>query len=99
MPLAAVRHPDEAARENHFEIGIPNGASLILTHDADGVVPGLDRRIVGQGIRRCAPVFWGFRVMVGIGMLMLRRVVGWRLAVCGGAAPPTPRLARAAGRR
>jgi cytochrome d ubiquinol oxidase subunit I len=41
-PLLLFAWPDEAARANQLEIGIPAGASLILTHRADGVVPGLD---------------------------------------------------------
>ncbi len=66
--------PDEKARENHYEIGIPSGASLILKHEADGVVPGLDQYVTASGQvlhPPVAPVFWSFRVMVGIGMLML----------------------------
>jgi len=77
-PLLLFALPDEAARENRFEIGIPNGASLILTHSPDGVVPGLDDYVAEDGTPLHPPVakvFWSFRVMVGIGMLML--VVSW----------------------
>jgi len=42
VPLVLFGIPDEEARTNHFEISIPSGASLILKHDAAGVVPGLD---------------------------------------------------------
>jgi cytochrome d ubiquinol oxidase subunit I len=73
VPLVLFAIPDEEARTNHLEIGIPNGASLILKHDPDGVVPGLND-FVGEH-PPVAPVFWGFRVMVGIGMLML--LVSW----------------------
>ncbi|MDP2079805.1 MAG: cytochrome ubiquinol oxidase subunit I [Pseudotabrizicola sp.] len=66
--------PDEAARTNHAEIAVPNGASLILKHSASGVVPGLNDFVAEDGTVMhppVAPVFWGFRVMVGTGMAML----------------------------
>jgi cytochrome d ubiquinol oxidase subunit I len=69
VPLVLFAIPDEAARTNHFEIAIPSGASLILTHRADGVVPGLND-FVGKH-PPVAPVFYAFRVMVGTGMLMI----------------------------
>jgi cytochrome d ubiquinol oxidase subunit I len=69
VPLLLFAIPDEAARENRFEIGIPNGASLILRHSADGVVPGLND-FVGEH-PPVAPVFFAFRAMVGIGSLMI----------------------------
>ncbi|MEY4984956.1 MAG: hypothetical protein RIR62_3222 [Pseudomonadota bacterium] len=78
VPLVLFALPDEAARTNHFEIGIPSGASLILKHDPAGVVPGLNDFVAEDGTvlhPPVAPVFWGFRVMVGIGMLML--VMSW----------------------
>jgi cytochrome d ubiquinol oxidase subunit I len=69
VPLVLFAWPDEEARENRFEIAIPNGASLILKHSLDGVVPGLND-FVGEH-PPVAPVFWGFRIMVGVGMAML----------------------------
>ena len=33
--------PDEKAEQNRFAISIPRGSSLILTHDPDGLFPGL----------------------------------------------------------
>jgi cytochrome d ubiquinol oxidase subunit I len=78
VPLLLFALPDEAARTNHLELGIPSGASLILTHRADGVVPGLNDFVAADGTPLhppVAPVFWSFRVMVGVGMLML--AVAW----------------------
>ncbi len=69
VPLLLFAVPDEQARENRFEIGIPSGASLILRHEADGVVPGLDQ-FEGRH-PPVAPVFYAFRVMVGTGMAMI----------------------------
>jgi cytochrome d ubiquinol oxidase subunit I len=69
-PLALFAIPDQAAETNRYAIEIPLLGSLILTHDVNGVVPGLkdypreDR----------APViipFFAFRIMVGIGLVML----------------------------
>ena len=64
--------PDEENRTNHYEIQIPKLASLILTHELDGEVKGLNEFEHHPPV---APVFWSFRVMVGIGMLML--AVSW----------------------
>jgi cytochrome bd ubiquinol oxidase subunit I len=73
VPLVLFGMPDEKVRETRHEIVVPNGASLILRHSADGVVPGLNQF---QGRHPpVAPVFWGFRVMVGTGALML--LVSW----------------------
>jgi cytochrome d ubiquinol oxidase subunit I len=69
-PLLLFAIPDQAAQTNRFEIGIPDLSSLILQHDPDGVVPGItdvsvdDQPPVGV-------VFWAFRIMVGIGFVML----------------------------
>ena len=68
-PLLLFAIPDEARQQNDFEIGIPGLASLILRHDIDGVVPGL-RDFVGNH-PPVAPVFFAFRVMVGMGVLMI----------------------------
>lgn len=65
--------PDEENRENHFEIAIPKGASLILTHELNGLVQGLNS-FEGEH-PRVLPVFFGFRIMVGVGLLML--LVAW----------------------
>ncbi|MCU0968908.1 MAG: cytochrome ubiquinol oxidase subunit I [Rubrivivax sp.] len=72
-PLLLFAVPDEEERTNHYEIGIPKGASLILTHELDGEIRGLDEF---QGSHPpVAPVFYAFRIMVGTGMLML--AFGW----------------------
>lgn len=65
--------PDEKTRSNKYEIAIPKLASLYLTHDLNGEVKGLDE-FKGKH-PPVAPVFWGFRLMVGVGLLML--AVGW----------------------
>ena len=72
-PLLLFAIPDEESRTNHFEIGIPRGASLILTHSLDGEIKGLNE-FEGEH-PPVAPVFYSFRIMVGMGMLML--VCAW----------------------
>ncbi|MCC5812564.1 MAG: cytochrome ubiquinol oxidase subunit I [Ectothiorhodospiraceae bacterium] len=70
VPLLLFALPDQQAETNHFEVGIPGLASLILKHDASGVVPGL-KDWAPEDRPPVAIVFWSFRVMVGIGVLML----------------------------
>jgi cytochrome d ubiquinol oxidase subunit I len=73
-PLLLFALPDAAERTNRFEIGVPSGASLILKHDPAGVVPGLNDYVSQNGTvlhPPVGPVFWSFRVMVGVGLLML----------------------------
>ena len=62
--------PDEKAEANRFAIAIPYGASLILTHDPNGLFPGL-KSVPAAERPPVAPVFFAFRIMVGIGLLMI----------------------------
>jgi cytochrome d ubiquinol oxidase subunit I len=75
-PLVLFGIPDETRQENRWAIEVPKGASLILTHKLDGEIKGLsefpDRPPV-------APVFFAFRVMVGMGVLMLLLAWGSQL--------------------
>lgn len=74
VPLLLFAVPDEETRSNSFEIGIPSGASLILKHKPEGVVPGLNDFVSEDGEvlhPPVTPVFYAFRVMVGTGMAML----------------------------
>lgn len=74
VPLVLFALPDQEARENRMEIAIPNVASLILTHSLDGEVPGLNDFVAADGTPEhppVVPVFFSFRIMVGMGMAML----------------------------
>jgi cytochrome d ubiquinol oxidase subunit I len=62
--------PDEEKEMNHHQIEIPKLGSLILTHDWDGEIKGL-KEWPKEDRPPVAPVFYSFRVMVGIGLLML----------------------------
>jgi len=72
-PLTLFGLPDEDSRTTHFAIKVPKLASLILTHEMEGEIIGLND--FDGDHPPVAPVFWSFRVMVGIGLLML--VVSW----------------------
>jgi cytochrome d ubiquinol oxidase subunit I len=68
-PLLLFAWPDEKTRSNHFEVAVPGMASLILTHQLDGEIKGLNEF---KGVHPpVAPLFFGFRIMVGMGVLML----------------------------
>lgn len=78
-PLLLFAWPDAETRTNKFEIAIPRLASLILTHDEDGEIKGINE--FGDMHPPVAPVFWAFRVMVGTGVLMLAvSWAGWWIA-------------------
>jgi len=77
-PLILFAWPDQEKRENLMEIGIPHGASLMLTHSLDGEVPGLNDYVAADGTvlhPPVAPVFFAFRIMVGMAVLMT--LVSW----------------------
>jgi cytochrome d ubiquinol oxidase subunit I len=65
--------PDETVAANHYEVKIPKLASFYLTHKWDGEVQGLmDFKDSHPPVR---PIFFAFRLMVGIGLLMC--LVAW----------------------
>ena len=72
-PFLLFAVPNEETRSNSFEIKIPYAASLILTHDINGEIKGLNE-FKGEH-PPVKPLFYGFRLMVGIGMLMI--AVAW----------------------
>jgi cytochrome d ubiquinol oxidase subunit I len=72
--LVLFAWPDETAQTNRFEISIPKGASLILTHDSEGLIAGL-KSVPAADRPPVALVFFAFRIMVGIGLLMI--AIGW----------------------
>jgi cytochrome d ubiquinol oxidase subunit I len=77
-PLLLFAWPDAKTRSNRYEVTIPNLASLILTHELEGEIKGLNE--FPNAHPPVAPVFFGFRIMVGTGMLMLAASwLGWWL--------------------
>ncbi|HSC67963.1 MAG TPA: cytochrome ubiquinol oxidase subunit I [Cellvibrio sp.] len=73
VPLVLFAIPDNETQSNRFAIEIPNMASIILTHTHDGELKGLNE--FPNAHPPVAPLFYGFRIMVGMGMLML--LVSW----------------------
>ncbi len=68
MVLFAI--PNEKEERNDYEISIPNLASLIITHDPNGLFKGL-KDFPASERPPVKPVFFAFRAMVGIGLLMI----------------------------
>ena len=62
--------PDQDAERTRYEVKIPKLSSLILTHRWDGEVPGL-KEWPRDERPPAAVVFWSFRIMVGLGTLMI----------------------------
>ncbi len=100
VPLNLFVIPDDAAATNHYVISIPDLGSLILTHDPNGTVKGLKDFPADERPPVAIP-FFGFRIMVGIGFIMLAIVIvswwlrwkgrlfdsGWFLGLCVLASP------------
>ena len=86
VPLVLFAIPNAEKQRNDFSIEIPKGASLILKHDPDAELKGIDH--YAPQTAPVAPVFFAFRVMVGMGMLMiaLSWLGAWMLR--GNAVPP-----------
>ena len=77
VPAVIFSIPDSTTHTNHWELSIPKLASLYLTHSWDGEVKGISE--FGEDHPPVGPVFWAFRVMVGLGLLML--AVSWSIGI------------------
>ncbi|USE77112.1 cytochrome ubiquinol oxidase subunit I [Cupriavidus gilardii] len=76
VPAVLFGWPNAVTQSTDWEISIPKLASFYLTHTFDGEVKGIDA-FPGKH-PPVAPVFFAFRIMVGVGMLML--LVSWLAA-------------------
>ncbi|HET6827587.1 MAG TPA: cytochrome ubiquinol oxidase subunit I [Ramlibacter sp.] len=72
-PLTLFGWPNEKEGRTDYAVQVPKLASLILAHDMDAELKGLNE--FPNAHPPVAPVFWGFRVMVGMGVLML--AISW----------------------
>lgn len=100
VPLTLFALPDEASGSNAYAIDLPWAGSLVLTHELNGEIKGLND-FAPQDRPPVAIPFFAFRVMVGVGLLMLGLVASslwlrWRgrlfgspafLALCRWSAP------------
>jgi cytochrome d ubiquinol oxidase subunit I len=89
-PLVLFALPNADTRRNDYSVEVPKLASLILRHDADAELQGIDA--FEPDAPPVAPLFFAFRIMVGVGVLML--LLAWAGAWCsrGGALMPRPLL-------
>ena len=69
VPLVLFAIPNELAGRNDYAIEVPKLASFVLRHDFDAELEGLDA--FAPDVPPVAPVFFSFRLMVGVGVLML----------------------------
>ena len=69
-PFIVVGWPDQQAEVTRWAVEIPYLGSLILTHELNGTVRGL-KEWAHDDRPPAAILFWSFRIMVGIGVLML----------------------------
>ncbi len=80
-PFAVIALPDMKEERNLFELSIPNGLSLLVTHSLEGRVPGL-KEVPREDRPNVVILFWSFRLMVGIGFIlfgiMVWAAVLWR---------------------
>ena len=82
-PLILFGLPDMAQQKTLDALEIPHLGSLILTHSWSGQIKGLDY-FPPQDRPDSTIIFWTFRVMVGLGMLMLLLgVAGAAMRWCG----------------
>jgi len=79
VPLVLFAIPNQLTGRNDFAIEVPKLASFVLKHDFDAELQGLDA--FAPDHPPVAPVFFAFRIMVGMGMLMLALAWfgAWRL--------------------
>ena len=72
--LVLFAWPDTKTERNLAELSLPNAGSLIITHDWQGLFPGLSD-FKPENRPPVVPVFFAFRLMVGIGLLLI--AIGW----------------------
>jgi cytochrome d ubiquinol oxidase subunit I len=65
---------NQSKRTNEHEIALPKLASLLNTHHLDGYLEGLNK-VADEALPNVSIVFWSFRVMAGLGLLML--IMSW----------------------
>ncbi|PRD41061.1 cytochrome ubiquinol oxidase subunit I [Phyllobacterium phragmitis] len=70
LPLILFGLPDMEAETTRYAVQIPDIGSLILTHQWGGTIPGL-KEFAKEDRPNATIVFWTFRIMVGLGFLML----------------------------
>lgn len=70
VPLTLIGWPDMEEERTRFAVNIPHLGSLILTHSWNGQFKGL-KEFAPEDRPNSLVVFWTFRIMVGLGLLMI----------------------------
>ena len=70
VPLLLFGIPDMEEERTRYAVGIPHLGSIILTHTMDGQIPAL-KDFPREDRPNSLMVFWSFRLMVGLGLLMI----------------------------
>jgi cytochrome d ubiquinol oxidase subunit I len=70
VPLILFGWPDMQAETTRWKVELPRAGSLLLTHTWDGTIPAL-KEFKPEDRPNSTAVFWTFRVMVGLGALMI----------------------------
>jgi cytochrome d ubiquinol oxidase subunit I len=84
LPLILFGWPDMQREETLYSVAVPRLGSLILTHSWDGQIAGL-KEFAPQDRPNSTIIFWSFRIMVGLGLLMMTLGVWGLLLRRGGA--------------
>jgi cytochrome d ubiquinol oxidase subunit I len=95
VPANIFAIPDQANERNNFEISIPVLGSIYLTHDPNGTVRGL-KDFPREDRPNVAVVFFAFRIMVGIALLMFALVLCGIVLFARGKLETSPRWLRCA---
>ena len=74
VPLVLFALPNQKEERNDYEIAVPKLGSVVLTHSLDGEIQPL-KAVPADERPPVAPVFFAFRAMVGLGLLMLALVL------------------------
>jgi cytochrome d ubiquinol oxidase subunit I len=90
VPLLLFGIPDMQAEKTRYAVGIPHLGSVILTHSWAGQIPGL-KEFAPENRPNSLIVFWSFRLMVGLGLLMIA-LGAWSLFLRRGGRIFTTRL-------
>ncbi|RYZ07307.1 MAG: cytochrome ubiquinol oxidase subunit I, partial [Comamonadaceae bacterium] len=78
VPLILFGIPDMEAETTRYKVEIPKLGSLLLTHSLDGQIPAL-KDFPKEDRPNSLIVFWTFRIMVGLGMLMILLAIAGNL--------------------
>lgn len=70
MPMILFGLPDMQREETRYKLELPRVGSMVLTHSWDGQIKGL-KEFAPQDRPNSTVVFWSFRIMVGLGLLMI----------------------------